>query len=157
MIVIWRTSSISLDDDRHKRNRMEYNGERSTDDGNRVYYSGLAEKHEHCVEFIFHSTVTNSVMGCQTVSSRIITIRLKATAANTNVFLTLAQGCGLVIFRFDFPIFFLDGSYILVTIIRLQECPENNQMNNNNYKLKNLHSIFILFFSRCVLTTIKYK
>ena len=45
-----------------------------TDDGHRVYYNRSADKHEHDVGFIANSSVTNSVMGCQAVSSRIITI-----------------------------------------------------------------------------------
>ena len=47
-----------------------------------VYYSGSVDNHEHGVGFIINSTVTNSVMGCQAVSSRIITTYLKATPFN---------------------------------------------------------------------------
>ena len=38
------------------------------------------------------------------------------TPANTNVFLTLAQRCGLVIFCFNVARTFLERFYILVTI-----------------------------------------
>ena len=37
-------------------------GERSTDYGHKVYYSGPAGKHEHSFGFIVNSTVSNSGM-----------------------------------------------------------------------------------------------
>ena len=46
-----------------------------------MYYSGPADKHG--VGFIVNSTVTN--MGCQTVSGRMITIRLKSTPFNVTI------------------------------------------------------------------------
>ena len=52
---------------------------------------------------------------------------LSGFPANTNVFLTLAQGCGLVIFCFDVARTFLDRFYILVTI-RVSERSENDRL-----------------------------
>ena len=64
-------------------------------------------------------------------------IRLKGALAsgvipaNTNVFLTLAQRCGLVIFCFNVARTFLDRFYILVTIW-LSERSENDLLYINN-------------------------
>ena len=65
--------------------RWNDSGERSTDDGHIVYYNESADKHKHGVGFIVNSTVTNSVMGCQSFSSRIITIRMKAISFNVTI------------------------------------------------------------------------
>ena len=43
--------------------RCKDNGQRSTDDGHRVYHSRSADKHEGCIGFMVNNTVTNSVMG----------------------------------------------------------------------------------------------
>ena len=53
-----------------------------------MFYSGSADTHEHGVRFIVNNTITNSVIGCQAVSSRIIAIRLKKTPFN----ITIIQG-----------------------------------------------------------------
>ena len=65
--------------------RWKDDDERSTADGHRVYYSRSADKHEHGVGLIVNSTVSNSVMECQAVSTRIIIIRLKATLFNVTI------------------------------------------------------------------------
>ena len=54
-----------------------------------------------------------------------------AYPANTNVFLTLARGCGFVIFVLIFIKRFYMVLIILVSIIMLQERSENDLMNNN--------------------------
>ena len=54
----------------------------------------------------------------------------------------------MVIFRFYVLRTLLDGSYILVTIMRLQERYENN-MSNNNYKQKNVFNFPSIFFTLC--------
>ena len=65
--------------------RWKDNGELRTEDGHKVYYSGPTDKHEHGVGFIINNMITNTVMGCQAVSSRIITIRMKATPFNVTI------------------------------------------------------------------------
>ena len=53
-------------------------GEMSTDDGHKVYFSGEEGKHEYGVGFLVHKDVVGAVLGCQPVSSRLISIRLRA-------------------------------------------------------------------------------
>ena len=65
--------------------RWKDNGELRTEDGHKVYYSGPTDKHEHGVGFIINNMITNTGMGCQAVSSRIITIRMKATPFNVTI------------------------------------------------------------------------
>ena len=45
------------------------------------------DKHEHDVGFLVHKDIVNTVMGCRPVSSRLITIRLRAVPFN----ITLVQ------------------------------------------------------------------
>ena len=52
--------------------------EMSTDDGHKVYFSGEEVKHEYGVGFLVHKDVVGAVLGCQPVSSRLISIRLRA-------------------------------------------------------------------------------
>ena len=53
-------------------------GEMSIDDGHKVYFSGEEGKHEYGVGFLVHKDVMGAVLGCQPVSSRLISIRLRA-------------------------------------------------------------------------------
>ena len=53
-------------------------GEMSTDDGHKVYFSGEEGKHEYGVGFLVHKDVVGAVLGCQPVSSTLISIRLRA-------------------------------------------------------------------------------
>ena len=43
-----------------------------------MFFSGKEDKHEHGVGFLVHKDNVNTVMGCRLVSSRLITIRLRA-------------------------------------------------------------------------------
>ena len=54
----------------------------STDDGHKVYCSGEEGKHEYGVGFLVHKDVVGAVLGCQPVSSRLISIRLRAAPFN---------------------------------------------------------------------------
>ena len=45
-------------------------------------FSGKEDKHEHGVGFLVHKDIVNTVMGCHPVSSRLITIRLRAVPFN---------------------------------------------------------------------------
>ena len=42
-------------------------------------------KNEHCVEFLVQKNTLNAVMGCRPVSSRLITIRLRAVPFNITI------------------------------------------------------------------------
>ena len=43
------------------------------------------DKHEHGVEFLVHKDIVNTVMGCRPVSSRLVTIRLRAVPFSTTI------------------------------------------------------------------------
>ena len=57
-------------------------GETTTEEGHKVFFSGKEDKHEHDVGFLVHKDIVNTVMGRQPVSSRLITIRLRAVPFN---------------------------------------------------------------------------
>ena len=57
-------------------------GEMSTDDGHKVSFRGKEDKHEYWVGFLVHKDVVDAVLGCRPVSSRLISIRLRATPIN---------------------------------------------------------------------------
>ena len=65
--------------------RWKNMGETSTQDGHKIYFSGRDDKHEHGVGFLVNKDITNSVMSCQPISSRIITMRLKASPLNLSI------------------------------------------------------------------------
>ena len=52
--------------------------EMSTDDGHKVYFSEEECRHEYGVGFLVHKDVVDAVLGCRPVSSRLISIRLRA-------------------------------------------------------------------------------
>ena len=60
-------------------------GEMSTDDGHKVYFSGESGKYEYGVGFLVHKDVVGSVLGCQPVSSRLISIRPRAAPFNITI------------------------------------------------------------------------
>ena len=60
-------------------------GEMSTDDGHKVYFSGEEGRHEYEVGFLVHEDVVDAVLGCRPVSSRLISIRLRAAPFNTTI------------------------------------------------------------------------
>ena len=55
------------------------------------FFSGKEAKHEHGIWFLVHKNTMNSVMGCCPVSSRLITIRLRAVPFNITVVLAYAS------------------------------------------------------------------
>ena len=57
-------------------------GETTTQEGHKVFFSGKEDKHELGVGFLVHKDIVNTVMGCRQVSSRLITIRLRAVSFN---------------------------------------------------------------------------
>ena len=59
-------------------------GETATEERH-VFISGTEDKHEHGVGFHVHKDIVNTVMGCRPVSSRLITIRLRAVPFNITI------------------------------------------------------------------------
>ena len=65
----------------HCEMRWKNFGEMSTDDGHKVHFSVEEGKHEYGVGLLVHKDVVGAV-GCQPVSSRLISIRLNAAPFN---------------------------------------------------------------------------
>ena len=55
-------------------------GETTTEEGHKIFFSG-----REFVEFFVHKDIVNTVMRCRPVSSRLITIRLKAVPFNITI------------------------------------------------------------------------
>ena len=62
--------------------RLKSLGEHLTEEGHVLYYSGEIDKHTNGVGFLVNKNIKNSVLGCRPVSSRAISIRLRATPFN---------------------------------------------------------------------------
>ena len=60
-------------------------GETTTEEGYKVFFSGKEDKHEHGVGFLVHKDNVNTVMGCGPVSSKLITIGLRAVSFNITI------------------------------------------------------------------------
>ncbi len=60
-------------------------GETTTDKGHKLYFSGRDDRPEHGVGFLVHKNILATVMGCRPVSSRLITIRLRAAPFNITI------------------------------------------------------------------------
>ena len=69
-------------------------GEMSTDDGHKVYFSGEEGKHEYGIGFLVHKDVVGAVLGCQPVSCRLISIRLRAAPFNITIIQVYAPTSG---------------------------------------------------------------
>ena len=69
-------------------------GDMSTDDGHKVYFSGEEGKHEYGVGFLVLKDVVGAVLGCQPVSSRLISIRLRAAPFNITIIQVYAPTSG---------------------------------------------------------------
>ncbi|GFO49148.1 craniofacial development protein 2 [Plakobranchus ocellatus] len=65
--------------------RRKHFGETLTSDGHKLYHRGQEDKHEHGVGFIVHKDSADAVLRCRPISSRIMTIRLKAAPFNTTI------------------------------------------------------------------------
>ena len=57
----------------------------STEEGHKLYFSGKEDKHEHGFGFLVRKDIVNTVMGCRPVSSRLISIRLRASPFNITI------------------------------------------------------------------------
>ena len=60
-------------------------GETTTKEEHKVFFSGKEDKHEHGVGFLVHKDIVKSVMECRPVSSRVVTIRLRAIHFNITI------------------------------------------------------------------------
>ena len=69
-------------------------GQMSTDDGHKVYFSGEEGKHEYGVGFLVHKDLVGAVLGCQPVSSRLISICLRAAPFNITIIQVYAPTSG---------------------------------------------------------------
>ena len=69
-------------------------GEMSTDDGHKVYFSGEEGKHEYGVGFLVHKDVVDAVLGCQPVSSRLISICLRVAPFSITIIQVYAPTSG---------------------------------------------------------------
>ena len=59
--------------------------ETASGEGHKVFFSGKEDKHKHGVGFLVHKDIVNTIMGCRPVSSRLITIRLRAVPFNITI------------------------------------------------------------------------
>ena len=66
-------------------------GETTIEEGHKVSFSGKDDKHEQGVGFRVHKDIVNTVMGCRPVSSRLITIRLRAVPFSITIVQAYAQ------------------------------------------------------------------
>ena len=73
-------------------------GETTTEEGHKVFFSGKVDKHEHGDGFLVHKDIMNTVMECCPVSSRLITIGLRAVLFNIIVVQAYAPvgSCGRI-------------------------------------------------------------
>ena len=62
--------------------RWKNSGEILTDGGYRVYFSRKEDKHEEGVGFLVHKDIVKSVIGCRPISSRLMSVRLRASPSN---------------------------------------------------------------------------
>ena len=60
-------------------------GKTTTEEGLKVFFSGKEDKHKHGVGFLVHKDIVNTVIGCHPVSSRLITICLRAVPFNITI------------------------------------------------------------------------
>ena len=69
-------------------------GEMSTDDGHKVYFSGEVDTHGYGVGFLVNKDVVDAVLGCRPVSSRLISIRVRAASFNITIIQVYAPTSG---------------------------------------------------------------
>ena len=65
--------------------RWKKSGEIPTHGGHRVYFRGKEDKHEQGVGFLVHKDIVKSVIGCRPISSRLMTVRLRASPFNITI------------------------------------------------------------------------
>ena len=71
--------------------RWKNYGEMSADEGQKVYFSGEEDRHEYGVGFLVHKDMVSALLGCRPVSSRLISIRLRADPFNATSYRSMHQ------------------------------------------------------------------
>ena len=66
----------------------------SAGDGHKVYFSGQEGRHEYGVGLLVHKDVVDAVLGCLQVSSRLISIHLRAAPFNITIIKVYAPTSG---------------------------------------------------------------
>ena len=66
----------------------------STDDGHKVCFNGEGDRHEYGVGFLAHKDIESAVLGWRPVSSRLISIRLRAAPFNITIIQDYAPTSG---------------------------------------------------------------
>ena len=51
----------------------------------RVYFSGKEDKHKQGMGFVVHKEIVKNVIGCRPISSRLMTVRLRASPFNITI------------------------------------------------------------------------
>lgn len=69
-------------------------GEHTTEEGHVLFYCGEADKHTNGVGFLINKNIKGSILGCCPISSRLITIRLKASPFNISIIQVYAPTTG---------------------------------------------------------------
>ena len=65
--------------------RWKKSGEIPTDGGHRVYFSGKEDKYEQRGGFVVHKDIVKRVIGCRPISSRLMTVQLRASPFNSTI------------------------------------------------------------------------
>ena len=71
--------------------RLKKSGIIPTDGGHRVYFNGKEDKHEQGVGFLVHKDIVKSVIGCRPISSRLMTVLLRASLSTLPSFRYMHQ------------------------------------------------------------------
>ena len=69
-------------------------GKTSSDDRHKVYFSGEKDRHGYGVGFLVHKDMVSVVLGCRPVSSRLISICLRAAHFNVTIIQAYAPTSG---------------------------------------------------------------
>ena len=54
-------------------------GETTTEEGDKIFFSGKEDKHEHTVGFVVHKDIINTVMGCCAFCSSLMAVHFNIT------------------------------------------------------------------------------
>ena len=69
-------------------------GDMSSDDRHRVYFSGEEDRNEYRINFLVHKDMVSAILGCLPVSSRLISIQLRAAALSVTIIQVYAPTSG---------------------------------------------------------------
>ena len=76
--------------------RWKNYGEMSSDEGQKVYFSGEEDRREYGVGFLVHKDMVSAFLGCRPVSSRLISIRLRADPFNATSYRSMHQHLDMI-------------------------------------------------------------